>query len=220
MRTYKSYLLLAFSAVIVFSLFVAFRSCDDTEMLNKLPSPTKNLESTRKLDSLTKANIELKAIRDLMADTIKNLLTEKSQTERLMKRADKELKKFIAKSNQAKSNGDVSAELDACDSLKHAVVEARGLVINYQNGMNELIEAWSRDNSYCQQQIDIEKNKVEVLEADKSSLEIELLSVTGKYNQLANDYNKQVKKKKRERTLSRVLSMILLGAAAGFAITN
>lgn len=206
----KNYRGIALVIVGAFLAVVLLRKCDQTPKVELKPILGENKPLLHAVDSLKKENEFLKVQQKQNAATIDSLKREKVAGEKLMARADKELKKFIARAEQAKASADTSGQLAALDSLKEAVIGATDLVGFYQSNMDALIEAMNGEAKLYQQEIAAQKAEKEAWKVEALDQKAKNVTLTTDYNDLAKKHNKLVKRHKGERSLSRALAAFAL----------
>lgn len=183
--------------VVIILLSVLFRGCDTTPPVESLPTPTANQVT---IDSASYWKQETAKARA----TIDSLMVEKVESDLVLRKADKELSALVVKYNTLrKAPGPCDTILPVCDDLAAANVELRGLVTEYQSNMDELLMSYDRalaasDSAAIKQ--------TQLAEQWRSTATASVVQ----YNDLAKQFNRQTKKNKRERTLSRVLAGVVL----------
>ena len=128
---------------------------------------------------------------------------EKQSTEKLLKKADVQLKGLIVKYNQAVKEANVPVIRETCDSLVSENTQLFEQIATYQNDMNELIDYY----------------ELALKASDSAAIKSNFLlsSVTASnrvlvadYNSLVKSSNKNLAKAKRNRGLNRVLAGALV----------
>jgi len=131
---------------------------------------------------------------------IDNSKVEKDETEKLLKKADVQLKGLIVKYNQAVIAANVPQIRETCDSIVLENLNLFEINAQYQNDMNQLIDYYelalkASDSAAI-------KSNYLLIASNKS-----LIQTTNDYNDLAKVYNK---KTKRQSDFNKVLAGAVL----------
>lgn len=192
----KYWLAIAFFIILC---FIIFGRCNNDKPVEKITVvvPDKNVIKERDAYRDTV---------DMYRKQIEQAKLEKHGTEKLLKRADTELKSLIVRYNKAVIDQNVPVVRETCDSI---VLENMNLLeVNnqFQHDMNELIDYYelalkASDSAAI-------KSNYLLMAANKSNAKL-----TTDYNDLAKVYNKEARKTKRNRGLNRVLAgaVVVLG---------
>jgi len=190
-------------AVIIFLLIIIFGKCNTDQPVKvvQLPVPDK---------ALIKAVDAYRDTVELYRKQIEQSKLEKQGTEKLLKKADTNLKGLIAKYNKAVQDANVPAIRETCDSLVLENTQLFEQIGQYQTDMNELVDYYelalkASDSAAI-------KSNYLLIRANASAQQI-----TADYNDLTKVYNKELKRSKRNKGLNRVLAFGLL-VAGGIAV--
>jgi len=183
-------------AVIIFLLIIIFGKCNTDQPVKavQLPVPDK---------ALIKAVDAYRDTVELYRKQIEQSKLEKQGTEKLLKKADTNLKGLIAKYNKAVEDANVPAIRETCDSLVLENEQLFEQIGQYQTDMNELVDYYelalkASDSAAI-------KSNYLLIRANAS-----VQQITADYNDLTKVYNKELKRSKRNKGLNRVLAASLL----------
>jgi len=190
-------------SVIIFLLIIIFGKCNTAKKVEKIPVPIPDKTAIKERD----------AYRDTVEYYRKQIelsKKDKSESDKLLRKADVQLKGLIAKYNQAVQDANVPQIRETCDSIVLENTQLFEQIGQYQNDMNELVDYYelalkASDSAAI-------KSNYLLMAANKSNAKL-----TNDYNDLAKVYNKEVRKSKRNRGLNRVLAAAVL-VAGGIAV--
>lgn len=178
---------------------IVFQKCDRT--------PNKEVETVYIDNPQTKR--EAQYWRDSainLMQTIGKLKQDKKESDKVLDRANTEMKKLIVNYRQAKADKDTVLVIANCDSIVNENQHLTDLVSDYQLNMDELV-----------MQYDAAVQAADSAAIKQTQLASELRAankdLTGKYNGLVSDYNKLNRKAKNRKGLNRMLAgaAIVLG---------
>lgn len=185
-------------AVVFVTLFVfVFRSCDKTPPISHKPVTVS--EQPR----LEKEVKQWKDSSNYWKGQAAILREEVRTSDILIDKADTEISRLIKVHRNFKAVRDTVEIVKVCDSLIDANEFLMVEINQYQQDMNALIEMYDT----ALQASDSAAIKQTQLNSD---LRIALDIANTKNAGLVKDYNKELKKKKRERTVSRVLAAAVM----------
>lgn len=215
LKKYKKYFLWVFAiAAVVVLLAIVFRSCDkgnphkqenkETQELIKKANDERDAEK-KKSDSLLALNRKLEDERKLtkfkLDVTEDQLNVSKNQSFKLAQ----DLK-------AAKARKDTVEYFAKCDSLGDEILNLSGIIISYEDYVHAL-------DSIHIEQLKVKDSLIVGKEKLYSDLRISFDKIATNYNSLYADYGKELKKRKKARTLNRVLGAAVL-IVGGLYITK
>ena len=183
--------LIALAGIALFVL--CFRSCDKTPPAKFTPTVVNNEAKIQKEADMWKDSSKY------WRGKVRELEADRQDTKRVLAKADKEITRLIDLHRNFKRDNDTPMIIQNCDSLVE-VIEWQQLVIKEQEiNIDELVgyydQALAASDSSALKQTQL-----------ASDLRIALATANTKAAELTKDYNRELKKKKRERTLNRVLA--------------
>lgn len=182
---------------IIALLFLVFRGCDPTPVKPPPPSPApENKELVNRIDSLEKVS----RVKDKVIDSLKEKLTI---TKSAATNTEKKLKEQLAQKPTIEEPELMNKNCDSIAQLaEQYLVEVQEMKEDYDSLVVTFEEIISEKNGVI--------TVYEIINGEYTKAYNQL---EGMYKGLSKQYTKQVKAKKRERTLTRVLAagVVILG---------
>lgn len=209
----KNWLGILIAIGVIFLLVIIFRGynpanphIDDKRYVDSLETVIKAGQKKQQKDSL-RYLIEIAAKDSAFNNMLSKLNTTSSQA--IKAQAENiRLAKLILNSGK-----DTVLKFASCDSLASIVLT-----------QNDALEGWKEltDSLVIQhvEEMKIKDNRIAALDSAYKNASDQALIIKGKYDPLFKDYGKQVRANKFNKTLSRILSIVVLTLAGSLYLTN